>query len=105
MHHRSHDEGLFIHGGEGCLHLEGSASGGMGSALRRGMGSALRRGMGSALRRGRAIHPQESTPAGVSRGGWVCIQVGLADPSQDTWDTTGYGQQAGSTHPTGMHSY
>ena len=25
-------------------------------------------------------------------------------PARDTWDTTGYGQQAGSTHPTGMHS-
>ena len=22
----------------------------------------------------------------------------------DTWDTTGYGQRAGGTHPTGMHS-
>ena len=34
----------------------------------------------------------------------VCI--GGADPSapQDAWETTGYGQQAGSTHPTGMLS-
>ena len=31
---------------------------------------------------------------------------GLGRPlkTQDTWDTMGYGQQAGSTHPTGMHS-
>ena len=28
-------------------------------------------------------------------GGW-------ADPP---WDITGYGQQAGGTHPTGMHSF
>ena len=38
-----------------------------------------------------------------SRGGgrWVCIQGGgSASPS----DTTGYGQQAGGMHPTGMHS-
>ena len=25
-------------------------------------------------------------------------------PLQDTWDITGYGQQAGGTHPTGMLS-
>ena len=24
--------------------------------------------------------------------------------SRDTWDTTGYGQQAGGTHPTGMYT-
>ena len=40
----------------------------------------------------------------------VCIQGSLhpggwADPLRDTWDTTRYGQQAGGTHPTGMHSY
>ena len=30
---------------------------------------------------------------------------GWADPPpQDTSDTTGYSQQAGGTHPTGMHS-
>ena len=31
------------------------------------------------------------------------IQLGWADP-RDTWDTTGYGQQAGGTHPTGIYS-
>ena len=25
-------------------------------------------------------------------------------PIYGTWDTTGYGQRAGGTHPTGMHS-
>ena len=25
-------------------------------------------------------------------------------PPKDTWDTTGYGQQAGGAHPTGMHT-
>ena len=30
---------------------------------------------------------------------------GRRPPPRDTWDTTGYGQQGGSTHPTGMHSY
>ena len=29
---------------------------------------------------------------------------GLGRPPLDTWDTTAYGQQAGDTHPTGMHS-
>ena len=27
-----------------------------------------------------------------------------ADPPRDIWDTMGYGQQAGGTHPTGMLS-
>ena len=39
---------------------------------------------------GRGLHPREvrQTPP----------------PNRDTWDTTRYVQQAGSTHPTGMHS-
>ena len=28
----------------------------------------------------------------------------LGRPPGDIWDTTGYGQQAVSTHPSGMHS-
>ena len=28
----------------------------------------------------------------------------LGRPPQDTWDTIGYGQQEGGTHPTGMNS-
>ena len=37
--------------------------------------------------------------------GGGCIQGGWADPlPRDTWGTTGYGQQAGGMHPTGMHS-
>ena len=31
-----------------------------------------------------------------------CSRVWQIPP--DTWDTTGYGQQTGGTHPTGMHS-
>ena len=39
----------------------------------------------------------------IQRG--VCIQVGWADPTPPPpSDTTGYGQRAGGTHPTGMHS-
>ena len=37
-------------------------------------------------------------------GGAASNGEGGADP-RDTWDTTGYGQQAGGTHPTGMHSF
>ena len=33
------------------------------------------------------------------------LPTGGADPlPRDTWDTVGYGQQAGGTHPTEMHS-
>ena len=42
---------------------------------------------------------------GLGRPHLVCIGGGLGRPSfQDTWDTTGYGQQAGGTHLTGMLS-
>ena len=37
----------------------------------------------------------------VRRGGGVCIQ-GVEDPRP--LDTMGYGQRAGGTHPTEMHS-
>ena len=50
------------------------------------------------------LHLGSLPPGGVgsaSRGGGVCIQGGLGRPP---WDTTGYGQKAGGTHPTGMHS-
>ena len=41
-----------------------------------------------------SMHWEEGS---ASRGaGGVCIR--------DTWDTMGYGQQAGGTHPTGIHS-
>ena len=40
-----------------------------------------------------SLHPGGS----ASRGGWT-------DSPQNTWDTTGYGQQAGGTHPAGMLS-
>ena len=30
--------------------------------------------------------------------------VGQTPLARDTWDTTGYRQQAGGTHPTGMYS-
>ena len=42
------------------------------------------------------LHPGEES---ASRRAW-------ADPPspRETWDTTGYDQQAGGTHPTGKHS-
>ena len=47
------------------------------------------------------LHDQGGSAS--SRG--VCIRGGgWIDPPLDTWDTTGYGQQAGGTHPTEMHS-
>ena len=45
--------------------------------------------------RGRGVHASS-----VCVGG-VCIQWGLGRPAPS--DTTGYGQQAGGTYPTGMH--
>ena len=42
---------------------------------------------------------------GGPASGWgVSCMGGLGRPPQNTWDTTGYGQQAGGTHPTGMNS-
>ena len=41
----------------------------------------------------------ECLPPGGSAFGGVCIDWGLGRPPS----TTGYGQQAGGTHPTGMH--
>ena len=54
------------------------------------------------------MHPggSESWGWGLHPGGGVCIQGGwtaLPHPRY-TWNTTGYGKQAGGTHPTGMHS-
>ena len=39
-------------------------------------------------------HPPLSAYMGSASRGWA------DPPSRDTWDTTGYGQQAGGTHPT-----
>ena len=41
------------------------------------------------------------TPLEMGPQRWVC--PGVNHPSQ-TWDTMGYGRQAGGTHPTGMLS-
>ena len=41
---------------------------------------------------------------GMSWGGYV-RDIGTTPPGHGTWDTTGYGQQVGSTYPTGMLSY
>ena len=60
---------------------------------------------------------QGDLPPGGPESGWggvlhlgggcpasgVYIQGGWEDPP-DTWDTAGYGQQEGDTHPTGIHS-
>ena len=80
MLHRSHDWGV-------CL-----------------LGSASRGG-GICIQGDEGLHP----------GGWavppshVCLWAGgqadaLLSTPKNTWDTTGYGQQAGDTHPTGMYS-
>ena len=60
---------------------------------------------------------QVTWPGGSASGGlhpgWVCIQREFRQvclrgcrppPPRDTWDTTGYGQQVGDTHSTGMFS-
>ena len=43
-------------------------------------------------------------PGGSASRGSASRGVGQTLPTRDTWDTTGYGQQVGGTHPTGMHS-
>ena len=47
---------------------------------------------------GWAEPPGSAYKGSLHLGGWV------APPRQDTWDTTGYGQQAGVTYPTEMLS-
>ena len=51
------------------------------------------------------LHPEGLHPGGLAAL-QVCLQVGFSRPlnPQGTWDTMGYCQQAGGTHPTGMHS-
>ena len=58
------------------------------------------------------LHPGGSASRAVCLQGGVCIkEVGwqttllLLPLPRDTWDTKGYGQQAGGTHPTGMLSF
>ena len=43
------------------------------------------------------------TPSGLPTGG-TCIQGRGLSRSEDTWDSKGYCQQAGGTHPTVMFS-
>ena len=89
-----------------------------GSACRQGglhpEGSACRQG----LPRGEGLHLGVSMQGVSMQGGWVCIQGGRVcmqgslhaggglHPGgwTDSPSTTGYGQQAGGTHFTGMHS-
>ena len=87
----------------GGLPPGGSASGGSGSrwCLRPG---CLHRGRGlhlvGSVSRGACIGGRDLPPGDLHQGE-VCIQgeLGWTDPlPQDAWDTTGYGQQAGSTH-------
>ena len=94
----------------------GSASGGSASGgLHRGWGGGLHPGGlqpgGGGLHRGkRGLHPWGSASGGEcwadspglpTNDGSPCGGGGQT-PSQDTWDTMGYGKQAGGTHPTGM---
>ena len=50
----------------------------------------------------RSLHPGlgglADPPGSGYKGGWADT------PPRDTWDTTGYGQHAGGTHPTEMLS-
>ena len=45
-----------------------------------------------------------ASEGGLHPGKGLHPELGLGRPPSDIWDTTGYGQQAGSTHPTGMHT-
>ena len=70
-------------------------------------GGSASRGWGLHLE-GVCILGGSASGESASRGSGVCIQGwgglhpgGLGRPP---WDTTGYGQKAGGTHPTGMHS-
>ena len=48
------------------------------------------------------LHPDGLHLGSASGGGWR----GAGPPSPgDIFDTTGYGQQASGTHPTGMYSF
>ena len=105
----------------------GSASGGSasGGSASRGSASRILHSTGVCIQGG--LHPGESACGGSAsrrvcikrigqspprvclQGGWadtpkVCLQVWLGRLPQETWDTMGYGQQVGGTHPTGMHS-
>ena len=53
-----------------------------------------------------AVHGGGGKAGGFASSG-ICIERdvhpgGLSRP-QNIWDTVGYGQQAGGTHPTGIH--
>ena len=67
--------------------------------------------LGVCIQGGRGLHPggRGSASRGLgSTPSHVCLWGGQADAllstPKNTWDTTGYDQQAGDTHPTGMHS-
>ena len=51
---------------------------------------------------GRVIPQGDGKPWVVNRFHQKVMQTPL--PPRDTWDITGYGQQAGGTYPTGMLS-
>ena len=55
------------------------------------------------------MHPREVCiqRGSASRGGLPLVgsvSRGVGQTPQDTWDTTGYGHQAGSTHQIAIHS-
>ena len=100
-----------LHPGGGGLHLGeggvciwgkgGSASGGRGGSASGDRGVWIQ-GEGSEYG-GRGLHP--GGRGSVSGGGGSALREMVGKTPQDTWDTRGYGQQVGSTHPTGMHSF
>ena len=69
------------------LHPGGSAFGGRGGLY-----------PGDSASTGRGLHPGKGLHPG--RG----LDPGWAEPPPSQSDTMGYGQRAGGTHPTGMHS-
>ena len=57
-------------------------------------------------KRGGYVHGVRTHPQTWDLSEWVCLAWVLAPPPPEhgTWDTMGYGQQAGGTHPTRMLS-
>ena len=93
MHHRSHDQRGGLHAGRGVCIQRGLHAGRVCLGGRICIWGSPCRGVGSASREGGSACRGVSMQGGLHPGGWT-----------DSPSTTGYGQQAGGTHFTGMHS-
>ena len=60
----------------------------------------LHPGRGSSSKGGGGLHLGGMPEGGSASGGGG----GVGQTPRDTWDSMRYGQQAGGTHPAGMHS-